>query len=133
MIVVIITITIVRLPNPLADDPVYHHHHLVDGDKEVLGRPYPEHAEVGEHHQVEESQLEEVWEAAMVLIKWGVLLMTSRLFVGATLVIHLLGQYTFQEKLELISGERRRDNPCLCTSSCSPPPLQQTGSISSCE
>ena len=97
MIVVIITITIVRFPNPLAHDffksdgdPVYHHHHLVDGDKEVLGRPYPEHAEVGEHHQVEERQLEEVWEAAMVLIKWGVLFMTSRLFVGATLVIHLL-------------------------------------------
>ena len=66
-------------------DPVYHHHHLVDGDKEVLGRPYPEHAEVGEHHQVEERQLEEVWEAAMVLIKWGVLFMTSRLFVAQTL------------------------------------------------
>ena len=65
-------------------DPVYHDHHLVDGDKEVLGRPYPEHAEVGEHHQVEERQLEEVREAAMVLF------MTSRLFVGATLVIHLL-------------------------------------------
>ena len=52
----------------------------------MLGRPNPEHAEVGEHHQVEESQLEEVWEAAMVLIKWGVLLMTSRLFVGTALV-----------------------------------------------
>ena len=95
MIVVIITITIVRFPNPLGDDffksdgdPVYHH--LVDGDKQVLGRPYPEHAEVGEHHQVEESQLEEVWEAAMVFIKWGVLFMTSRLFVGASLVIYLL-------------------------------------------
>ena len=66
-------------------DPVYHDHHLVDGYKEVLGRPYPEHAEVGEHHQVEERQLEEVWEAAMVLIKWGVLFMTSRLFVAQTL------------------------------------------------
>ena len=74
----------------LDGDPVYHDHHLVDGDKEVLGRPYPEHAEVGEHHQVEERQLEEVWEAAMVLIKCGVSFMTSRLFVGATLVIHLL-------------------------------------------
>ena len=47
----------------LDGDPVYHHHHLVDGDKEVLGRPYPEHAEVGEHHQVEEGQLQEVGEA----------------------------------------------------------------------
>ena len=36
---------------------------LVEGGEEVLGRPDPEHAEVGEDHQVEQGQLQEVREA----------------------------------------------------------------------
>ena len=45
------------------DDDDEDDHHLINSDEEVFRRPDPEHAEVGEHHQVEEGQLQEVGEA----------------------------------------------------------------------
>ena len=39
---------------------------LINGSEEVFGRPDPEEEEVGEHQQVEQSQVQEIGETAIV-------------------------------------------------------------------